>query len=84
MYPCNGLGLDLVFQVILGLCNPVVNNYLASLSNLQQRCFLDLGSNILCCKYYARVVFIMIVILLNILLFHLLKIVIVFHLEFFS
>ena len=82
MYPCYELGLDRVFQVILGLSNPVVGNSLALLSNSQQRCFLDLGSNILCCKYYARVVFIMIVILFNILLFHLLTFVI--HLESFS
>ena len=67
------LGLDLVFQVILGLSNPVVSNSLTLLSNLQQRCILDLGSSILCCKYYTPSV-----ILFNILLFHFLTFVIFF------
>ena len=56
MYPCYELGLDRVFKVILELSNPVVGNSLALLSNLQQRCILDLGSSILCCKYYTPVV----------------------------
>ena len=79
MYPCYEFGLDRVFQVILRLSNPVVDNPLALSGNLQQRCFSDLGSSILCCKYYTPVVFIMIVILFNILLFHLLTFVFFFN-----
>ena len=37
------LGLDRVFQVILGLSNPLVGNSLALSSNLQQLCFFRLG-----------------------------------------
>ena len=81
MFPCYEIGLDRVFQVILGLSNPVVDNSLALLSNLQQRYILGLGLSILCCKYYTPVVF-MIVILFNIWLFQLLTFVI--HLESFS
>ena len=55
MHPCYESGLDRFFQVILGLSNPLVGNSLILLSNLQQRCFLDLGSSIVCCKYYPPV-----------------------------
>ena len=73
MYPCYELGLDRVFQVILGLSNPVVDNSLVLLSNLQQRSILDLQSSIFMLQILHTRSFIMSVILFNILLFHLLE-----------
>ena len=77
MFPCYELGLDRVFQVILGLSNPVVSNSLALLSNLHNAVF-RLGIKYFMLEILNTRSFIIREIFFNMLLFHVLTFVIFF------
>ena len=77
MFPGYELGLDRVFQAILGLSNPVVSNSCVLLSNLHNAVF-RLGIKYFMLEILNTRSFIISVIFLNILLFHVLTFVIFF------